>query len=171
MKTVPQTNALLDEMEGRRFYAQRGDVSEDELNAAAKAYDLVISRRIACDVRFISGYRQAQREGNTETEANLIQNADKIAANIRDISGIVEANVWKKVAGKERIYITLMRADSNGKNFGGEGGRIYLDLNSGEVVTGKSGYNGTPFYNTYTLHFHSDNDTLSKIKQCAARAK
>jgi hypothetical protein len=62
MKTVPQTNALLDEMEGRRFYAQRGDVSEDELNAAAKAYDLVISRRIACDVRFISGYRQAQRE-------------------------------------------------------------------------------------------------------------
>lgn len=101
----------------------------------------------------------------------LIQKADEIVEKIREITGVKEANIWKNVVGKERIYITLMRADSKGKDYGGGGGKVYLDLNSGNVIAPTNGYNGTPFYNSYTLRFHRDNDTLVKIEQTVTKPK
>lgn len=95
---------------------------------------------------------------------NMIEKSAEIAARIQDIAGVESANVWTKVAGKERIYIELMRADSDGKRYGGQGAKIYLDLNTGKVVSGRDGYNRSPYINSFTKRYHEDADTLAKIE-------
>lgn len=101
---------------------------------------------------------------------NLIAKASEIAAIVAAMPEIETANVWTKIAGKERIYIEVIRTDRDGKRYGGSGGKCYIDLNSGKVLAEKNGYNGTFYVNSFTKDFHVENGTTDKIRAIVAAA-
>lgn len=98
-----------------------------------------------------------------DKKMTIQEKCEEIAARAKQIAGVNSASIWTSVAGKERVYIDLMRADKQGHDYGGVGGRVYVDVNSGKIVAGKDGYNGTPFFNSYTKSYHEANGTIAKI--------
>lgn len=88
----------------------------------------------------------------------------EIATAVAAIDGVVSANLWTSVSGKERIYIEFTRVWADGKMDESVGGKSYLDINSGKIVSGTNGYNRSPFINSHTKRFHDDNGTFAKIE-------
>jgi hypothetical protein len=100
----------------------------------------------------------------------LIEKAPAIAAALTALDFIESATVWTKVAGKERIYVEVMRADRDGGRFGGVGGKMHIDLTTGKVMSLKTGYNGTCYCNSYTADFHKANGSVAKILAIVSEA-
>lgn len=100
--------------------------------------------------------------------SKLIENATKIAAAIGELPEIESVNLWSSVAGKERIYIELIRTDRDGKRYGGVGGKCYLDLQNGRLLGSNSGYNGSIYCNSFTKDYHTENGTAAKIRAIVA---
>lgn len=100
----------------------------------------------------------------------LIEKAPAIVQALSALDFIESATAWTKVPGKERIYVEVMRADRGGNRFGGVGGKMYIDLSTGKVMSAKTGYNGTCYCNSYTADFHKGNGTVAHILRIAAEA-
>ena len=97
----------------------------------------------------------------------MISNASAILDTLKEMKEIESASIWNKVHGKERIYIEVIRTDRDGKRYGGSGGKCYLDLITGEVMSSNSGYNKSFYINSFTKSFHEDNKTTEKIADAA----
>lgn len=91
----------------------------------------------------------------------------EVTTKIAALPFVEKATAWTKAPGKERIYIDLKRYDAHGRVFGGVGGACYIDMSTGKLMHRTDGYAGSPFCNSYTLHFHRDNDSFTKIKDTA----
>ena len=102
--------------------------------------------------------------------SHLIENANEIAAQIEAMPEIESVNVWTKVAGKERIYVDVIRTTQDGTRYGGSGGRCFVDLNTGRVLKDSNGYNGSIYLNTYTKDFHTERKTTDLIRAIIAAA-
>lgn len=91
----------------------------------------------------------------------------EVATKIAALPFVEKAAAWTKVPGKERIYIDLKRYDTNGRVFGGVGGTCYIDISTGKLMYRTDGYADSPFCNSYTLRFHRENESFTKIKEVA----
>ena len=101
---------------------------------------------------------------------DLIQKAEAIAAKVAAMPEVEDANVWTRAAGKERIYVNVIRTTREGKRYGGNGGTAIIDLNTGRVVKGANGYNGSIYCNSFTKDFHENKGTTDKIREIVAQA-
>jgi hypothetical protein len=82
-------------------------------------------------------------------------------AQIRQTPGVIGANAWTRVPGKERIYVDLEKLNG-GRNWnGGIGHRVVVDLNDGSVKLDTQ--YGRTWAGGATRDFHTENDTLGKI--------
>lgn len=99
---------------------------------------------------------------------NLITKAAELTAAVSAMPEVETAEAWTKVAGKERVYIEVIRTDRDGKRYGGSGGKCYIDLGTGKVMASATGYNKTFYLNSFTKEFHTTNGTTDKIRAIVA---
>lgn len=83
-------------------------------------------------------------------------------ARLESLRGVVSAQLWTKVPGKERIYVELSKQNGGRTWNGGTGNTIIVHLATGRVEDTKR------WAGAATARHHEDIGTLERIERIAA---
>jgi hypothetical protein len=113
--------------------------------------------------QFVQGANISVASSRAQESTMSVSNIQTLVADIERIHGVDAARAWKKVPGKERIYIDTVKRNGGQRWNNGVGyATCFLDLDTGRVVArGEAG--------AATRKWHNANETFDQIREAWQR--